>query len=161
MEISSENIVGCSRLLRGYLITLLEDNALYHERDISHSSVERVALIDMIELVDYMIKRMTRVIENLIVYEDKMKENILLSNNAIFAQRVLNTLIEKGKSREEAYDLVQPLGMKALNENLDFKDLVKNNEVISSLIEEKELNSLFDYEYYLKNVDTIYKRVGL
>ena len=159
--ISSENIVGCSRLLRGYLIPLLEDNALYHERDISHSSVERVALIDMIELFDYMIKRMTRVIENLIVYEDKMKENISLSNNAIFAQRVLNTLIEKGKSREEAYDLVQPLGMKALNENLDFKDLVKSNETISSLIKEKELNSLFDYDYYLRNVDTIYKRVGL
>ena len=125
--ISSENIVGCSRLLRGYLIPLLEDNALYHERDISHSSVERVALIDMIELVDYAIKRMTRVIDNLVVYEDRMKENISLSNNAIFAQRVLNYLVEKGKSREEAYDLVQPLCMKALNENIDFKVLVKDN----------------------------------
>ncbi len=159
--ISSENIVGCSRLLRGYLIPLLEDNALYHERDISHSSVERVALIDMIELVDYAIKRMTRVIDNLVVYEDRMKENISLSNNAIFAQRVLNYLVEKGKSREEAYDLVQPLGMKALNENIDFKVLVKGNENINSLLSEKEIDSLFEYDYFLKNVDSIFIRVGL
>lgn len=159
--ISSENIVGCSRLLRGYLIPLLEDNALYHERDISHSSVERVALIDMIELVDYAIKRMTRVIDNLVVYEDRMKENISLSNNAIFAQRVLNYLVEKGKSREEAYDLVQPLGMKALNENIDFKVLVKGNEKINSLLSEKEIDSLFEYDYFLKNVDSIFIRVGL
>lgn len=159
--ISSENIVGCSRLLRGYLIPLLEDNALYHERDISHSSVERVALIDMIELVDYAIKRMTRVIDNLVVYEDRMKENISLSNNAIFAQRVLNYLVEKGKSREEAYDLVQPLGMKALNENIDFKVLVKDNEKINSLLSEKEIDSLFEYDYFLKNVDSIFIRVGL
>lgn len=159
--ISSENIVGCSRLLRGYLIPLLEDNALYHERDISHSSVERVALIDMIELVDYAIKRMTRVIDNLVVYEDRMKENISLSNNAIFAQRVLNYLVEKGKSREEAYDLVQPLGMKALNENIDFKVLVKDNEKIKSLLSEKEIDSLFEYDYFLKNVDSIFIRVGL
>ena len=159
--ISSENIVGCSRLLRGYLIPLLEDNALYHERDISHSSVERVALIDMIELVDYAIKRMTRVIDNLVVYEDRMKENISLSNNAIFAQRVLNYLVEKGKSREEAYDLVQPLGMKALNENIDFEVLVKDNEKINSLLSEKEIDSLFEYDYFLKNVDSIFIRVGL
>ena len=159
--ISSENIVGCSRLLRGYLIPLLEDNALYHERDISHSSVERVALIDMIELVDYAIKRMTRVIDNLVVYEDRMKENISLSNNAIFAQRVLNYLVEKGKSREEAYDLVQPLCMKALNENIDFKVLVKDNEKINSLLSEKEIDSLFEYDYFLKNVDSIFIRVGL
>lgn len=159
--ISSENIVGCSRLLRGYLIPLLEDNALYHERDISHSSVERVALIDMIELVDYAIKRMTRVIDNLVVYEDRMKENISLSNNAIFAQRVLNYLVEKGKSREEAYDLVQPLGMKALNENIDFKVLVKDNEKINSLLSEKEIDALFEYDYFLKNVDSIFIRVGL
>ena len=159
--ISSENIVGCSRLLRGYLIPLLEDNALYHERDISHSSVERVALIDMIELVDYAIKRMTRDIDNLVVYEDRMKENISLSNNAIFAQRVLNYLVEKGKSREEAYDLVQPLGMKALNENIDFKVLVKDNEKINSLLSEKEIDALFEYDYFLKNVDSIFIRVGL
>lgn len=159
--ISSENIVGCSRLLRGYLIPLLEDNALYHERDISHSSVERVALIDMIELADYAINRMARVIENLVVYEDKMKQNISLSNNAIFAQRVLNCLIGKGMTREEAYDLVQPLGMRALNDNIDFKVLVKENKTINSILNDSEIDELFEYDYFLKNVDSIFIRVGL
>ena len=92
---------------------------------------------------------------------EQMKENISLSNNAIFAQRVLNYLVEKGKSREEAYDLVQPLGMKALNENIDFKVLVKDNEKIKSLLSEKEIDSLFEYDYFLKNVDSIFIRVGL
>jgi len=159
--ISSENICGCARMLRGYLIPLLEDNALYHERDISHSSVERIALVDMIELFDYMLKRTTRVIDGLKVFPENMLKNIKLSNNSIFSQRVLNRLVEKGLSREEAYDLIQPIAMKAVTGESDFKEDVINDKVINNSLSKNEILILFDYSYYLKNVNVIYKRVGL
>lgn len=157
--IGSENICGLARMLRGYLLPILEDNALFHERDISHSSVERVALIDMIELFTYMLRRLTNIVKNLVVYEDKMEENINLTSKAIFTQRVLTALVEKGLSREESYDLVQPLGMKASLEHIDLEKQVRENERITSLLTQEEITSLFSYDYYLKNVDKIYKRV--
>ena len=157
--IGSENICGLARMLRGYLLPILEDNALFHERDISHSSVERVALIDMIELFTYMLRRLTNIVKNLVVYEDKMEENINLTSKAIFTQRVLTALVEKGLSREESYDLVQPLGMKASLEHIDLEKQLRENERINSLLTQEEITSLFSYDYYLKNVDKIYKRV--
>ena len=98
--ISSENICGCARMMRGYLFPIIEDNALFHERDISHSSVERVSLISMIELFDYMIRRLNGIIVNLRVFENNMIRNINLTGGAIFSQHLLNLIIEKGMIRE-------------------------------------------------------------
>ncbi len=159
--ISSENICGCVRLIRGYSLPLMEDNALFHERDISHSSVERVALIDMIQLFEYTAKRLAKVIDGLVVYEDRMLANIKLTNNAIFAQRILNALVEKNYSREQAYDIIQPMGMKACLDNIDMKTQIENNDEIMKLFTKEEIDSLFSYSYYLRNVDTIYKRINL
>ena len=159
--IGSENICGCARMLRGYLIPLLEDNALYHERDISHSSVERVALIDMIELFDYMLTRMNKILKNLTVFPENMKRNIALSNGSIFAQRIVNAMVEKGFSRESAYDFVQPLAMNAALGKSDFFQSINQSELMQDNFSTKEIDELFDYSYYLRNVDTIYQRVGL
>jgi adenylosuccinate lyase len=159
--ISSENICGCARILRGYALPLMEDNALYHERDISHSSVERTVLIDMIELFDYMMQRTAKIISDLAVFPQNMERNISLSHGAVFAQRVLTRLIEKGLTRETAYDLIQPLAMQASLQQADFKESLKKNQEIVKIISNEEIDSLFTYDYYLKNVDKIYKRVGL
>lgn len=160
--ISSENLTGAARMMRGYLLPLLEDNALFHERDISHSSVERVALIDAIELFGYMLRRMRRVLVNLRVFPERMKKNIYLTNGAVFSQHVLTRLIEKGMSRETAYDLIQPWAMKAsLREIPSFEEAVRGLPEVSSLLSKEELDALFSFDYYLKNVDVIYKRVGL
>jgi adenylosuccinate lyase len=159
--ISSENICGCARILRGYMVPLFEDNALFHERDISHSSVERTVLIDEIELFCYMLRRMKSVIENLNMFPQRMKENIYVTRGAVFAQRILSMLIEKGLTREEAYDLIQPLAMDATLGKSDFRDsLLKSPEVYKHLSDE-EVNSAFDEKYYLRNVEAIYKRVGI
>lgn len=159
--ISSENITGGVRMLRGYLLPILEDNALYHERDISHSSVERVALLDMIELFDYLLVRMKNVVKNLMVYPENMLRNINLSSGAIFSQRVLSSLIEKGLSREEAYDSIQDYAMEAAIHHQDFKSSLAADAKISQYLTPKELDEIFDLSYYLKQVDFIYKRIGL
>ncbi len=159
--ISSENITGASRMLRGYASAIFEDNALYHERDISHSSVERVVFIDLIEMIEYMVRRMTKTIKNLVVFPEKMLENIKLTKEAFFSQRVMSNIILKGYSREEAYDLVQPLAMKAVLGGTLLSTQLKNDEKFKSIFTKEEINEMFDISYYLKNVDTIYKRVGL
>jgi adenylosuccinate lyase len=159
--ISSENICGCARILRGYQVPLMEDNCLYHERDISHSSVERTVLIDLIELFDYMLSRMTKVIENLNVFPQNMERNIKLSHGGVFAQRVLTKMIEKGLSREAAYDLIQPLAMSASLGQSDFMASLEENEKVLEVISKEEIESLFEYSYYFRNVDKIYKRVHL
>lgn len=157
--ISSENIVGVARLLRGYVIPTMENNSLWYERDLSHSAVERVVLPDTTNLLDYALTRYANVIENLHIDTDRMLENINYTQGVVFSQRVLTTLIEKGMSREEAYDEVQPLALKAWNEKTPFLNLIKGNSKIISLIEEKEIEELFNIEYFLKEVDNIYKRV--
>jgi len=159
--ISSENITGASRMLRGYASAIFEDNALYHERDISHSSVERVVFIDLIEMIEYMVRRMTKTIKNLVVFPEKMLENIKLTKEAFFSQRVMSNIILKGYSREEAYDLVQPLAMKAVLGGTLLSTQLKNEEKFKSIFTKEEIDEMFDISYYLKNVDTIYKRVGL
>ena len=159
--ISSENITGASRMLRGYASAIFEDNALYHERDISHSSVERVVFIDLIEMIEYMVRRMTKTIKNLVVFPEKMLENIKLTKEAFFSQRVMSNIILKGYSREEAYDLVQPLAMKAVLGGTLLSTQLKNDEKFKSIFTKEEIDEMFDISYYLKNVDTIYKRVGL
>ena len=159
--ITSENIVGCARVMRGYMIPAYEDVALWHERDISHSSVERIILADATTLLDYMLSRYTKCLDNLIVYEDKMKENIYLTHKQIFAQRLMNAIIEKGHSREESYDLVQSITRVSYDNNLDFEELVNKNEEVLKILNKKEIKDCFTLDYYFKNVDEIYKRVGI
>jgi len=159
--ISSENITGISRILRGYMVTTYENIPLWHERDISHSSVERVVFPDAIMLVDYALNRYMKVLDNLTVFEDRMLDNIYTTHGVIFSQRVLSMLIEKGCSREESYDVVQPIAMKAWEQKLDFKTLLLQNEFVGKSLNKDEVESAFDPKYFLKNVITIYKRVGL
>lgn len=156
--ISSENICGCARVMRGYMTPAYEDIPLWHERDISHSSVERIILPDATELLDYMLNRYSDVLSNLVVYEDRMLQNINKTDGAIFSQRVMNALIKKGLSREEAYDLVQILAMKSYNEKINLFDLLKKNKKVTSLLSLDEIKSYFSLDYYFKNVDEIYDR---
>ncbi len=159
--ISSENICGCARVMRGYMTASSENVALWHERDISHSSTERIILPDATELLDYMLNRFMGILDNLVVYPERMIYNIYQTKGVIFAQRVMNALIGKGLSREEAYDTVQPVAMKAWTEGLDYLSLLKDNEKVCGLLTKEELESCFTLEYYFKNVDYIFGRVGL
>ena len=159
--ISSENICGCARVMRGYMATAYENVALWHERDISHSSTERIVLPDATELLDYMLTRFKGILENLVVYPENMLSNIYRTKGVIFAQRVMNALIGKGLAREQAYDLVQPIAMKAWTENLDYQTLLKDSAEVSALLSTEELESCFTLDYYFKNVDYIFRRVGI
>lgn len=156
--ISSENICGCARVMRGYMVTFYENVALWHERDISHSSTERIILPDATMLLDYMLNRFRGILENVVVYPQTMLENIYKTNGVIFAQRVMNALIEKGLPREEAYDTVQPIAMIAYNEKKDYQTLLLDNEKVMKHLTTEELKSCFTLDYYFKNVDFIYNR---
>lgn len=159
--ISSENICGCSRVMRGYMTTFYENIALWHERDISHSCTERIILPDATCLLDYMLTRFKGILENLVVYEDKMLSNIYLTKKVIFAQRVMNLLINKGLVREEAYDMVQPIAMNALSNNLDYQELLKNSKEVEKYLSNEEIDTCFTLDYYLTQVEFIYKKVGI
>ncbi len=159
--ISSENICGCARVMRGYMLTSFENVALWHERDISHSSTERIILPDATMLIDYMLNRFKGILENVVVYEDTMKDNIYKTNGVIFAQRVMNALIEKGLSREAAYDLVQPISMEAYNNNKDYQTLLVENPMILKYLTVEDIKLCFTLEYYFKNLNYIYKRCGI
>lgn len=159
--VSSENICGCARVLRGYMVTAYENVALWHERDISHSATERIIMPDATILLDYMLNRMKGILENLVVFPEQMMENIYKTNGVIFAQRVMNALIDKGFSREKAYDTVQPIAMKAMMENKPYQELLRENETVSNALTNEELNACFTLEHYFKNVDHIYKRNNL
>lgn len=159
--ISSENITGISRILRGYMVTAYEDVPLWHERDISHSSVERVIFPDAIMLLDYALNRYMNVLDKLTVFEERMMENIFTTKGVIFSQRILSMLIEKGISREEAYDVVQPIAMKAWQDKIDFKQLLNEHKTIGKWLNKDEIEYAFTIDFFLKNVTEIYKRVGL
>jgi adenylosuccinate lyase len=159
--IASENITGVARMLRGYMITSYEDISLWHERDISHSSVERVIFPDAIMLLDYALNRYAKVLENLSVFTKKMEDNIYITKGVIFSQRVMNKLIEKGLSREEAYDYIQPIAMNAWNSNLNFYELILQDENVGEWLSKSDIEQAFSLDYYLKNVFEIYKRVGI
>lgn len=156
--ISSENICGCARVLRGYMATAYDNVALWHERDISHSATERIIMPDATILLDYMLNRMMGILENLVVFEEQMKANIYRTNGVIFAQRVMNALIDKGFSREKAYDTVQPVAMRAMAEGASYQALLKEEPTVMATLTEEELDGCFTLEYYMKNVDYIYKR---
>ena len=159
--ISSENIVGCARVMRGYMATAYENVALWHERDISHSSTERIVLPDATELLDYMLNRFKGILENLVVYPETMLANIYRTRGVIFAQRVMNALIAKGLSREQAYDTVQPIAMDAWTNNKDYKTLLEASADVMGKLSQEELDNCFTLDYYFKNVDEIFSRVGI
>ncbi len=157
--IGSENMCGCARVIRGYMLSSYENVPLWHERDISHSSAERIMLPDATILLDYMLFRFGNILENLVVYPENMLKNIYITHKVIFAQRVMTALINKGFARESAYDLVQPIAMKAWFESLDYKELLLQNETIKQYFSNEELDKCFTLEYYLKEVPTIFERV--
>ena len=159
--ITSENICGCARIMRGYMASSYENINLWHERDISHSSAERIIFPDATELIDYMLNRFMGLLDNLVVYEDNMLSNIYKTKGAIFSQRVMNALINKGLSRESSYDLIQKAALKSYNENLDFKDLVENNDEVLKYLNKKEIEECFTLDYYFKNVEYIYKKCNI
>lgn len=159
--ISSENISGCARVLRGYMVTAYENIPLWHERDISHSSAERIILPDATTLLDYMLNRFAGVIENLVVFEENMEANIWKTQGLVFSQRLLHKLIDKGMPREQAYDTVQPLAMKSWEEQILFKPIVEADDTITEALSQEEIDEAFDLDHHTRNVDVIFKRVGL
>jgi adenylosuccinate lyase len=159
--VSCEQICGLARLLRANALAALENVALWGERDISHSSVERVILPDSTILLDYMLHQTTRVLEGLEVYTDRMRENVERSHGLIYSQRVLLKLAEKGLPRQAAYEIVQRNSMAAWRERQNFDELLARDPDVVAHLSADELKACFDPAWYLRNVDAIYRRLGL
>ncbi len=157
----SERICGLARLLRGHTITALENVALWHERDISHSSAERMILPDASLGLDYIMSLMTGIIADMVVHEDRMMQNLESTRGLVFSPRVMLLLVENGVDRDDAYDAVQRNSMRSWDEELDFRELIKTDPVVSSKVTPEALDDLFDYDFYLSHVDHIYNRVGI
>jgi adenylosuccinate lyase len=159
--VGSENVSGLARLVRTNALAALENVALWHERDISHSSVERVILPDSTILVDYMLHRMTGIIDGLQVYPERMKENMERSYGLMFSQRVLLKLVDKGLPRQQAYEIVQKNAMRAWRERTDFHALLAADPEVTARVTDADLAGCFEPAWYLRNVDAIYRRAGL
>jgi adenylosuccinate lyase len=159
--IGSENMTGMARVLRGYMLTAYENVPLWHERDISHSSAERIILPDATIALNYMLNRFTNIVKNLKVFPENMKKNMDRTLGLIYSQRVLLALIDAGMTREEAYDLVQPKAMEAWEKQVPFRSLIEADERITSRLTKEQIDDCFDYRYHLKHVDTIFERLGL
>lgn len=157
----SERVTGLSRVIRGNALVGLENVALWHERDLTHSSAERVILPDSSILLDYILDRFTRVMEGLVVNSDNMRANLEATMGVVFSQQVLLALIEKGFLREDAYRVVQETAMDSWRRRVSFKALLQENDQIRAVLSEEEMESLFNYSYHLKNVDYIFARCGL
>ncbi|MEC2072185.1 adenylosuccinate lyase [Alkalihalophilus marmarensis] len=159
--IGSENMTGLARVIRGHMLTAYENVPLWHERDISHSSAERIILPDATIALNYMLNRFGNIVKNLTVFPENMKRNMTRTYGLIYSQRVLLSLIDKGMAREEAYDLVQPKTMEAWEKGIQFRELVEAEEAITAVLSKEEIDDCFDYNYHLQHVDTIFKRLGL
>ena len=159
--ILTERLTGFARLLRGNAHTAMENVALWHERDISHSSIERVIFPDSTTIVDYMLNKTTNLMNNLLVYPENMQNNIDLTNGLIFSQEVLLLLIKKGLTREKAYEIVQRNAMRVWREKIDFNNLLKSDKEIMEHISEDELDKLFDISKILININKVYERLGI
>ena len=156
-----ERICGLSRLVRGYALTSMENITLWHERDISHSSTERIILPDSCLVLDYSLALFTSVMKGLQTYPRRMKQNIELTKGLVFSQRIMLALIDKGQSRQKAYELVQRNAMKAWKGNKKFLSLLKADPEVTAILPQAELEPLFDYQYYLRYIDNIFARLGL
>ncbi|MGY3480522.1 adenylosuccinate lyase [Staphylococcus cohnii] len=159
--IGSENITGIARVIRGYITTAYENVALWHERDISHSSAERIMLPDVTIALDYGLNRFTNIVERLTVFEDNMLANIDKTFGLIYSQRVLLALINKGLAREAAYDKVQPKAMTSWETKTPFRTLIEEDTSITDLLSAEELDECFNPKHHLNQVDTIFSRAGL
>ncbi|MED0716132.1 adenylosuccinate lyase [Aeribacillus composti] len=159
--IGSENMTGMARVIRGMMLTAYENVPLWHERDISHSSAERIILPDATIALNYMLNRFGNIVKNLTVFPENMKRNMEKTLGLIYSQRVLLALINKGMTREEAYDLVQPKAMEAWERQVPFRELIEAEKQIATKLSKEEIDDCFDYNYHLKNVDYIFKRCGL
>ncbi len=159
--ILSERLSGMARVMRGNALAAFENIPLWHERDISHSSVERIIIPDSTILMDYMLAQFTKLIDNLVINEVNIKKNLELTNGLVFSQTVLLKLIEKKMKREQAYRIVQTVAMKCWKEKISFLKLLKEDKDVMKYLNEKELNEIFNYDKSKKNVDFIFRRVGL
>ena len=159
--VGSENISGCARLLRGYMVSEYENVALWHERDISHSSVERVVLPDATTLLHYALRRFSGIIERLVVKADRMRSNMEMTYGLYNSQRLMLKMIDQGLTREEAYDRVQPLAMQAWEEERPFHEVVAAADEITAVLAQEDIEDAFDPSYHIRNVDRIFNRVGL
>ena len=156
-----ERICGMSLLLRCYTVVALENVALWHERDISHSSAERVILPDACLALDYMLDMFAFIMRGLLVYPDRMRENMDASYGLPFSQRVLNALIETGLSRQEAYQIVQRNAMISWKERRSYRDVLDGDNDITSRLDSGQIDDLFEYSYYTRYVDDSFRRLGL
>ncbi len=160
--IRSERLTGMARILRGHAVAALENVALWHERDISHSSVERVILPDVCILTHFMLVEITDLVKNLLVYPENMKRNMNLYGGVVFSQRVMLTLVEKGMSREEAYRIVQSCAHEAWNQpEGNFHALIAKNPAVTSQLTPDEIEQCFDPQHHLKHLDEVYQRLGI
>lgn len=157
----SERVCGLARLIRGNAVTALENVALWGERDISHSSAERIILPDSCMALDYSIDLFTGIVLEMKVYPDRMMENLEMTRGLLFSQRVMLALIENGLSREEAYKIVQENSARTWDEALDFLALLNTDQRVGDYLEPIELNEIFDYGYYVRYVDEVFDRIGL
>ncbi len=156
----SERICGLARVVRANSVAALENVALWHERDISHSSAERVILPDSSLAVDYILHLMTRIIDGMLVFPDRMMRNLELTRGLVFSPRVMLALVEAGVDRKEAYDTVQRCAMKSWDEQKDFRDLVRDDPTVAKSLTNEQIDPLFDYGFYLLHVDHNFKRLG-
>ena len=157
----TERVCGLARLTRGFALTSLENIALWHERDISHSSNERIILPDACMTLDYILTLFTSVMRRLQVYPHRMKKNLEITRGLIFSQRVMLAMIDKGLKRQEAYEIVQKNAMKTWKSNRSFLSLLKADTAVSKTLTAQELEALFDYQHYMQHVDDIFIRLGL
>jgi adenylosuccinate lyase len=157
--IGSENLSGLARLLRGYAVSALENVPLWHERDISHSSVERVIGPDATILLDYMLKRLTNLFRNLIVYPDRMRKNMEITRGLYHSEAILLSLIKKGLTRQDAYKVTQSIAMRCFREHLDFVESLKKDEGLRTYLTSDEIDRITDDSHYFEQVETIFKRV--
>ena len=156
-----ERICGLARVIRGNVIPTLENSVLWHERDLAHSSVERVIIPDSTTLLYYILSLAINVVKNLEVHEDQMMANVEKTLGLVFSQRLMLTIVGKGNQRDDVYHLVQAHALRAWDTKTSFKELVRQDETIMQYITEEELDNIFDYGYHTKNVDYIFKRCGL
>ncbi|MEK1374240.1 adenylosuccinate lyase [Limosilactobacillus fermentum] len=159
--IGSENICGCARVLRGNVVTAYEDVTLWHERDISHSSAERMILPDSTALLDYMLHRFGKIIKNLDVFPDRMKHNMDETLGLIYSGRVLLKLVNSGMTREDAYDLIQKYTAKCWADHVPYRPLLEADPIVAKQLTKEDLDDAFDYHWHLRHVDDIFHRVGL
>jgi adenylosuccinate lyase len=156
-----ERISGLARVLRANALAGMEDMVLWHERDISHSSVERIILPDSTILLDYMLNKFMEITAHLVVNEERMLENLDRSKGIVFSGRLLLELIRKGLTRDEAYDKIQKIAFDAKERGVDFKEAVNMDDGVRSILDADEIGDIFDFRYHLKNVDRIFKKVGI